>query len=361
MFSILDILKKQREEKRKSEPVPAGASPSAPPVQAEPLSVVPVPPESAPENLSIFSAVTKEVDDEEARQMSRFYDSAIAVAKKVYVADGPTAAVLANELAPVITGLVGTISKGNKEALRFFFADYPDPVNYLYYHAVNVCILSIELGLQLQYASAALEDLATAAFLHDIGMTSVHELIAKSGKLAGEEMDRMRQHTRKGAEILDRVARDFPHSVTEAVLNEHERFDGSGYPKGLKAEEIPELAQLVGLADVYEAIVHFRPYRQRQSPSDTINAILSNKGAFSARVTKALLERIGVYPAGTRVRLNTKELAVVMCVNPGSPLRPVVAVIADAQGNPLTALKEINLLKNYLVYIEECLDIPRPV
>jgi len=361
MFSILDILKKQREEKRKSEPAPAGAPAPAPQGQAVPVSGVPAPQESAPASLSLFSAVTKEAEEESARQMSRLYDSAVAVAKKVYVADSPTAGILTNELAPVITGLVGALSKGNKEALKFFFSDYPDPINYLYYHAVNVCILAVELGLQLQYAPAALEDLATAAFLHDIGMTSVHELIAKSGKLAGEEMDKMRQHTRKGVEILDRVARDFPHSVTEAVLSEHERFDGSGYPKGLKAEEIPELAQIVGLADVYEAIVHFRPYRQRQSPSDTINAILSNKGAFSARVTKALLERIGVYPAGTRVRLNTKELAVVVSVNSGSPLRPVVAVIADAQGNPLTALKEINLFKNYLVYIEECLDIPRPV
>ena len=91
------------------------------------------------------------------------------------------------------------------------------------------------------------------------------DVLMRPQKLEPAEMEKVRQHPRKGSEVLSKAQKDWPHCVMEAVLQEHERYDGSGYLKGAKAGEIAEFAQLIGLADVYEALEHSRPYRSRWS------------------------------------------------------------------------------------------------
>jgi HD-GYP domain-containing protein (c-di-GMP phosphodiesterase class II) len=257
-----------------------------------------------------------------------------------------------------VPALVALASKGNSESLQFFFSAYPDLRDYLPFHAVNVCLLSLELALEMRYDPSVLPELAQGALLHDLGMLNVLELARKAAKLESQEMASVKLHPQKGAEMLAKAARELPRAVADIVMNEHERLDGSGYPKGSKNEQIPETAQIVGLADVYEALVHARAWRGSQHPSDAINTILNAKSGFNPKVIKALIERVGIFPVGSKVRLNTKELAVVAKVNPFSPLRPVVCVIADAQGIELKTPKEINLSKNYLVFIEENIESP---
>ena len=173
----------------------------------------------------------------------------------------------------------------------------------------------------------------------------------KAGPLNAEETEMLRRHPETGAKIIDGLG--FSRTVSDAVLFEHERCDASGYPRGLKANGIPDAARIVGLADAYEAMVHTRPFRPARVPSAAINAVLNGKNGFDPRAIKMLIERVGIFPEGTRIRLNTRETGIVIKVNPLSPLRPVVSVLTDPQGNDLAEPKEINLCKNYLIHIEE--------
>ena len=347
MFSILDILKKHRDEKSK-----------LPPVETAGPGCTPLPAESRDGIVSIFSAVNKEMTGEGMRKMGLLYDDALAVVKKIYVPE-PDGVMLRIELGRILPEIVSLLSKGNHESLAYVLSDYPEVKDYLFRHVLNVCLLSVELGLQLKYDPSILTDLAESALLHDIGESGMLDVLMKPQKLEAEEMEKVRLHSKKGSEILSKAQKDWPHCVMEAVIQEHERYDGSGYLKGLKADEISEFAQVIGLADVYEALVHSRPYRPRCSPWEAMNILITNKGAFNQKMIKALIEGVGIFPAGSTVRLNTKETAVVLRLNPLSPLRPVVNVITDAQGNELKAPKEINLYKDYLIYIDESMEAAR--
>jgi HD-GYP domain-containing protein (c-di-GMP phosphodiesterase class II) len=346
MFSILDILKKHREDKKKQDA--SGAEPQACPQSVlfgEDTRVAPA--------VSVFAAVDKDVLEQNLRQMAQLYDEAVCLLRKLYAVGGVDVSVIKNELDPLVARLVAQITGGNRASQQLFFAEYASLKDYLYYHAANVCLLSLELGMALKLEPPALGDLAKTALLHDIGMVSVATLMMKPGPLNNEEIAKVRLHPKAGTELLAKISREFPRFVTDTVAQEHERFDGSGYPKGQKSDDISEFARIIGLVDVYEAMTHSRPHRIAYTPSATVNAILNGKGSFDSRLIKALIERIGIFPEGTKVRLNTKETGIVIKVNPLSPLRPVVSVITDSQGNELKAFKEINLDKDYLIHIEE--------
>lgn len=348
MFSILDILRKHREEKnRGAAPVESGMS-----VTKAGSAAVPAPSVKSPDAVSVYSALDKGIAEENMRQMAQVYDEAVAAARKVYAPGGPDTVLLSGGLDPVISGITAALSRNHGESFQFFFAEYPDARDYLCYHAVNVCLFAVEFGLELRYDPAVIADLAKAAFLHDVGMAPMAAVFMKPSQLTAGEIGEIRSHPQKGLEAVT-AAGVSSQGVQETVMQEHERYDGSGYPKGLKADGISEFAQVVGLVDVYEALIHARPYRPRYSPAAAVNVILNAKHLFSPRMIKLLIKRVGIFPAGTRVRLNTKETGVVIKANPFSPLRPVVNVIADANGNVLKVPREIDLCKNYLIHIEE--------
>ena len=130
-------------------------------------------------------------------------------------------------------------------------------------------------------------------------------------------------------------------------------MDSSGYPRRLQGEQIGVYAQVIGLSDVYEAMTHRRPYRPAFIPYEAMKTILQDRPRFDREVVKALIRRIGIFPAGSAVRLNTKEIAVVTAHNPRSPLRPVVNIIFDAQGRRQEGPKRLDLAQNFVIYIED--------
>jgi HD-GYP domain-containing protein (c-di-GMP phosphodiesterase class II) len=181
------------------------------------------------------------------------------------------------------------------------------------------------------------------------------DIIRKRETLTKEEYNSIRTHPQRGYEILSAGHIAFSRSILEVVQQEHERLDGSGYPRRLHNGEINEFAQTVGLADTYEAMTHQRPYRAKFTPQETIREILQRKRLFSPALIKLLIEKVGVFPLGILVRLNTREIASVYKDNPKSPLRPVVNVIYDEFGNELETPKQIDLAFHSVVYIKECL------
>ena len=357
MLSILNILKKHREEKKaKGE---ALKSPEAWIDSAvKNASCAPAANnQNRSENVSIFSLVNKDVSEDKLAQIKVFYQELLSWAKKVYKLEFVLAADFKSQFNQIIENELAVLNSAPKELLQLCLADYENKEDGLYYHVVNVSIISLELGKGLGYQKQQLLELGVASFMHDIGLIKYLELINKNGKLSEEEFREVKNHPANGQEILKKIGGEFMAGTIDVILQEHERLDGSGYPKGIQEGQISEYAAIVGLVDVYEAMTHLRPYRLRFSPPKTMNTILNKKNAFSSKVLKVLLERIGVFPIGTMVRLNTKEIGVVYKVNQGLPLRPVVLVMFDESGSKLPQTKQIDLASNLLVCIEECMDV----
>lgn len=227
--------------------------------------------------------------------------------------------------------------------------------NYLYAHLVNVCLLSIRIGLGLGYNKSKLNELGISGFLHDVGMLKVLDITQRSWELSMEEYEAVKQHPVHGAEILEKIV-DLPKAVIYVTLQHHERINGTGYPKGVKGDEINEYACVVSLVDTFEALTNPRPYRKRFLPYAAIKEILQNKDQFNHHLIKVLIEEIGIYPMGSWVELNTGEVSKVIRVNKDFPLHPTLNVIFDPDGHKLEEVKSIELIKCPTLYIKNPLD-----
>src|SRR3989338_7011292 len=171
--------------------------------------------------------------------------------------------------------------------------------DYLITHSVNVCILSLKVGRGLKYKKEQLEDLGIGAFLHDIGMVKVRkDILYERRKLYTAEYEEVKKHAEDGVEILKNVP-GINQDILAAVGEHQERADGSGYPRRLTLENINEYARIVGLADVYDALTHSRPYREALTPFENavLRQIVSSRHLFDPYILKVFLELLTKHPA----------------------------------------------------------------
>jgi HD-GYP domain-containing protein (c-di-GMP phosphodiesterase class II) len=142
--------------------------------------------------------------------------------------------------------------------------------------------------------------------------------------------------------------------VAIVALHHHEREDGSGYPQGLKGDQIHEYAKIVGVADAYESLTHARPYQKMRVPIDAVKEIVTtNRHMFPTPILKGLIQGLSTFPVGSLVRLNSKEIVRVVATNPAFPMRPVVEIIAGPKGERLASPRRVDLAQNSLVYITD--------
>jgi putative nucleotidyltransferase with HDIG domain len=153
-------------------------------------------------------------------------------------------------------------------------------------HLRRVRIYAVALGKKLGLSKDDLEALQAAAILHDVGKLAVPEyIISKPGKLAPEEFEKMKVHPVVGAEIVERV--EFPYPVAPIVLAHHEKWDGSGYPFGLKGEEIPLPARILTTVDCFDALTSDRQYRRALPLEKAIEMLKADAGrAFDPKVVE---------------------------------------------------------------------------
>lgn len=164
--------------------------------------------------------------------------------------------------------------------------------NYKYAHCVNVCIISIVIGNSLGYGYKELYELGVGAILHDMGQEFLPEEVQfKQTKYTEEDHKIMQEHPELGY----RYARDHFELATKsflAILQHHERWDGTGYPLGKQGEEINEFARIVAVADVYDALTSNKPYREPMMPVGAFKHIISNnKKAFDPKIVKLFLKK----------------------------------------------------------------------
>jgi diguanylate cyclase (GGDEF)-like protein/putative nucleotidyltransferase with HDIG domain len=178
-------------------------------------------------------------------------------------------------------------------------------------HLQRVRVYAMEIGKELDLDGAELEALKAAALLHDIGKLAVPEhIINKPGKLTAEEFEKVKIHPVVGAEILERV--QFPYPVVPIVHAHHEKWDGSGYPNGLKGEDIPIGARILTAVDCLDALASDRQYRRALPLDEAMKYIASLAGKdFDPRVVEILkrryveLERLAHTQPATNLALST--------------------------------------------------------
>lgn len=307
----------------------------------------------ATSNVKISSTLNKELEKMTGMVSSQLYSEIFAKAKQAYTSDLTKEQNFIPELNPIIEKIIGVLQPGNQELVLACIKDYPDKDEYLYYHIVNTCIISLAIGVSLGLERMRLVELGVAAFVHDIGARDMHG-IHKPAVLSEEDFSKIKNHPEEGVAILHRLDPGLSQKILDAVRQEHERADGSGYPKGLTSDDISEYAQIIGLADVYEAMMHDRPYRSKYTSLETIRIILKNKKVFSRKVVKALIESFGLFPVDTLVQLNTKEIGVVVKANAELVSRPIVDILIDSYGKELKQPKRINLAETPVIYIDTC-------
>lgn len=201
--------------------------------------------------------------------------------------------------------------------------------NYTYSHSLHVGILANKFGKWLHLNKERLCNLTTAALLHDIGKSRVKkEIITKPETLTAEEYEEAKKHSQYGYELLKKSSR-FSKNIMAGVLTHHERYDGSGYPLGLKGTEIPLFGRIIGICDTFDAVTTDRPYQKSISPFSAIKMLEEDFSSFDHKLKSLFVEKIPYSLIGDQVKLSSGEIAKIVFINPVHPESPIVKVDND--------------------------------
>ncbi len=226
--------------------------------------------------------------------------------------------------------------------------------NYKYAHFFNVCLYSIIMAKALKMSHADMIYLGAAAILHDVGKFKIpQDLLERPSKLTREEFERVKAHSLEGYLMLLNMG-VVDKRIADAVLQHHERIDGSGYPDGIKGSEISLLAQVIGLADTYDAITSHKSYKSGVLPHEAAEVIKQLRGSlFAPHLVDCLVQYVICYPVGSELLLNTNQVAEVITANVETPLRPIVKVLTDKNGNVLSSTYTLDLKSHSEVKVVE--------
>jgi len=216
--------------------------------------------------------------------------------------------------------------------------------DYLYHHSLASSVWATILGRQLGLSREDLDVIALGAMLLDVGKTQMpDEVLAKPGKLNESEKKLMRMHVQFGLDILEK-SHTQDARVREMVAHHHERYNGTGYPAGLKGNDIPVFGRIAGIVDAYDAMITQRPYAEQQSSYDALRKLrVLSDVEFQAEIVDQFTRAIGAFPTGTLIELNTGEVAIVTRQNQIRRLRPEVMVIMGADRKLFEQFRVIDL------------------
>lgn len=217
--------------------------------------------------------------------------------------------------------------------------------NYTYSHAIGCGALAAAFGRHLGLPEDTILSLATGGLLMDIGKTRLpEELLQRPGALRLKEIAVVRSHVAHALEIVQAGGINDP-DVLDAVRTHHERYDGSGYPDRLAGNTIPMAGRMLAIIDAYDAMCSARPYRAAVSRHQALQEIYRGRDSmYQAELVEQFQVCLGVYPTGSRVELDSGEIAVVMEQNLVRRLRPTVLVISTADKQPLEQFRVVDLL-----------------
>jgi HD-GYP domain-containing protein (c-di-GMP phosphodiesterase class II) len=228
--------------------------------------------------------------------------------------------------------------------------------SFLVNKAVNVTVFAIFMGDTLKLPKERLLELGLAALVHDIGKARVpEEIIYKEETLQANELSELRKYPHDSFEILHGLG-DKYHYLAECALHVNERLDGSGFPQGLEGDAINPYARIIGILELYEAMTHNRPQRQKFSHFEAVKEIIkTKKNAFQRELLKAFLNTFGIFPLHCLVKLNSGAVGRVIQTYEEQPLRPKIEIIVDAQNKRVKVPRTVDLREQQVLYIADAL------
>jgi len=199
--------------------------------------------------------------------------------------------------------------------------------------AIDSAILTYLISKKMGLSPKKIKLFVTGALVHDIGMFLLPEsLITKKTSLLPEEFSKLKMHTIEGARLASSLLHS-PTEVTNMISQHHERWNGEGYPRGLKGDEISLGATILAVTDAFEAMITEKAYRTSMLGYEAMKVLISDNGRhFSPEIVRAFIQCMGVYPIGSLVLLSDSSIARVVQGNDASPLRPDIRILVSASG-----------------------------
>ncbi len=230
---------------------------------------------------------------------------------------------------------------------------------YTYHHSVNVCVLSLVIGIAVGLSKEELSNLGVAGLLHDIGKVFINQdLLNKVDPLTREEFDIMKEHSMSGYKYI-KTKFEFPYQSNIGVLHHHEKYDGTGYPQSKVGEEISLFGRIIAIADVYDALTSNRSYKKALLASEAMEYIMGGAGAhFDFELVNVFVRKVAAYPLGTCIRLSNGIRGIVVENFAHAPTRPKIRLIdlKDENGEDMY-INLSNDFDNMNVTIQEIINI----
>jgi HD-GYP domain-containing protein (c-di-GMP phosphodiesterase class II) len=243
--------------------------------------------------------------------LRRSYASSLEVLRSV---TGSMATGSGFELGGVVWAVEGLLEHSlSQSGASLLLATVKSHDEYTFFHSVNVCILALTMGRLVGIDEPMLKQIGIGALLHDIGKMSVSARILQyPGRLDQEAWKEIKLHPQEGAQAIMAAGGSGNEIAANVAFEHHARFDGTGYPTVTRSGRPHVFSRLVSVADTYDAITTRRSYRRAETPNRALNVLLNGAGAaWDPDLVRAFIRMMGVYPAGSILRLDGGEVVVV--------------------------------------------------
>lgn len=257
------------------------------------------------------------------RTFEDLYIGCLTVIKSIFFQTKLGQPLLESDILQVAEQLASQVSEQNdvfRQMRRMKGTD-----EYLFTHTLNVSLLCMTIGTWMGFSPFEVLELGQAGLLHDIGKAIIpDQILNKPAALSEEECNKMKEHSLLGFNLI----KDYPwisSDVANAVLFHHEREDGKGYPYGLQENDIGVFAEIVAIADTYDALTSTRVYCPQVSPFSAVEVVWKESfGKLNPRIAKIFYDRITNFYVGNEVLLSNNEKGVVVYIDPSEPTRPII-------------------------------------
>ncbi|OQY40728.1 MAG: hypothetical protein B6229_00950 [Spirochaetaceae bacterium 4572_7] len=216
---------------------------------------------------------------------------------------------------------------------------------------VDIFILSLVIGLDLGLNTEDITILGISAMFKDLGMDRIPpEILNKKEDLTVEEFIEIKNHPLYSAEVVKELG--CSEDIQSTIIDHHERWDGKGYPKGKRGDDINYLSRIISVLDGYSAMREDRPYRESITGYDAVKSIIGDNGQrYDPKILTVVVRSIGIYPVGSYVALNDTSICQVLSANKKAPLKPIVKIIVNKDGTESKSNSIIDISDNNRFFI----------
>ncbi|MFD1040327.1 HD-GYP domain-containing protein [Virgibacillus byunsanensis] len=303
-------------------------------------------PKMAEQEKNTKKTATSELSSSYPDSFEEHYDQVVANYKKMFTSWQSNVAIdmpLARQLLIPLFERVDTTNSA-----VYTLHHYATKKDYFYHHCVSVGILSAYLAKKMGYKKGEWLQVGLAGFLCDSGMAKIDpSIVTKTSALNLTELEEIKKHPTYSYRLVEHIP-TITKAVKLAVLQHHERRDGSGYPLGLAKRKIHMYARIIAVCDMYHAMTCERLYKEKLSPFKVIEEIQKEQySKLDPEVVQLFIESLSNFSIGTRVKLSNNKIAEIVFVESKQPTRPMVRL--DGENEIITLKNESSLYINEIL------------